>query len=109
FCGMGGGRPGGGGGGVPWARATTTASQNFVNGTGSSVFHIGDTVTFNDSNNGHYAVTISGTVSPMGMTVNNSVGNYVFAGSGSIIGTTGITKSGTGSLTLGTANTFTGG
>ncbi len=97
------------GDGVTWATATTTASQNFVNGTGSSVFHIGDTVTFNDSNNGHYAVTISGTVSPMEMTVNNSAGNYVFTGSGSIIGTTGITKSGTGSLTLATANTFTGG
>ena len=94
------------GDGVTWA---TAGSANFVNGTGASTFHIGDTVTFNDSNSGHYGVTISGSVSPMGLTVNNSAGNYVFAGSGSIIGGTGLTKSGNGSLTISTANGFTGG
>jgi autotransporter-associated beta strand protein len=54
-------------------------------------------------------VTINGTVSPGSVTVNNSNGNYTFGGSGSIAGTTSLTKSGSGSLTLSAVNSFTGG
>jgi autotransporter-associated beta strand protein len=94
------------GNGITW---DTTTNQNFVNGGGPSTFHIGDTVTFNDTNNNHYAVTVSGTVSPASLTVNNSSGNYTFSGTGHIAGTTSLTKSGTSTLTLTTANTYSGG
>jgi autotransporter-associated beta strand protein len=43
------------------------------------------------------------------VTVNNSNGNYVIGGTGSIAGTTALSKSGTGNLTLNTVNTYTGG
>ena len=94
------------GDGITW---NTVGSQNFLNGAGASTFHIGDTVTFNDSNNGHYAVTVSGTVTPASLTVNNSAGNYTFSGTGQISGTTSLTKSGTAALTISTPNTYTGG
>jgi autotransporter-associated beta strand protein len=94
------------GNGITW---DTTTNQNFVNGGGPSTFHIGDTVTFNDTNNNHYAVTVSGTVSPASITVNNSAGNYTFSGAGQIAGTTSLTKSGSSTLTLATANTYSGG
>ena len=94
------------GDGITW---NTVGSQNFANGGGPSAFHIGDTVTFNDANNGHYAVSISGTVSPVSLTVNNSAANYTFSGTGQISGTTSLTKSGTAALIISTANTYTGG
>ena len=97
---------GGTGNGITW---DTTTNQNFVNGGGPSTFHIGDTVTFNDTNNNHYAVTVSGTVSPASLTVNNSSGNYTFSGTGHIAGATSLTKSGASTLTLATANTYSGG
>ncbi|MGN6370770.1 MAG: BNR-4 repeat-containing protein [Phycisphaerae bacterium] len=97
------------GDGATWNTAAMPGSVNFVNGAGASGFHIGDTVTFNDHNGGHYGVGISGTVLPMSVTVDNSAGNYVFSGTGSIGGATGIMKNGIGTLTLATANIFTGG
>ena len=41
--------------------------------------------------------------------VNNSLGNYTISGSGTIGGTGSLTKSGSGVLTLSTANAYTGG
>lgn len=68
----------------------------------------GDSVAFTDAGTTK-AVTLNTTVSPAAVTVNNSTGNdYSFSGTGGIAGTNGLTKSGTGSLTLGTANTYTG-
>ena len=53
-------------------------NQNWPNGSGRAQFHAGDTVTFNDANNGHYLVTFTGSNALLGVTVNNSAGNYVF-------------------------------
>jgi autotransporter-associated beta strand protein len=43
------------------------------------------------------------------VTVNNSSGNYTISGSGSIAGTTSLTKLGIGTLAISTANTYSGG
>lgn len=54
------------------------------------------------------AVTLNSQLSPSSVTVNNSTQNYTLSGTGGITGSTGLTKMGTGSLTLNTANTYTG-
>jgi len=90
----------------------TASSSNWNNGSATTVFHAQDNVTFNDSNGsaaGRYAVTLSTTVSPGSVTVNNTLGNYTISGAGTIGGTGSLTKSGTGTLTLSTPNTYSGG
>jgi autotransporter-associated beta strand protein len=82
---------------------------NWDNGTNATTYLDGDAVTFNDTNNGSYAVTLNTSVTPASVTVNNSLGNYTISGSGSITGSGSLTKSGTRSLTLSTVNTYTGG
>ncbi|MGA2441113.1 MAG: autotransporter-associated beta strand repeat-containing protein, partial [Tepidisphaeraceae bacterium] len=86
--------------------------NNFLNwnsGGSSSTYTEGSAVTFNDTNNGHYAVTLNSTVSPGSVTVNNSSGDYTISGTGSIAGAASLTKSGSRMLTLSTANTYSGG
>ena len=63
------------GNGLTWDIQT---NQNWLN-TGTSApdqYFEGDNVTFNDSNNGNYAVTLNSTVNPGSVTVNNSAGDY---------------------------------
>jgi autotransporter-associated beta strand protein len=52
-------------------------------------------------------VVIAGEVAPLSVVVNNTSRNYVFSGD-SIVGTGSLTKSGPGSLTIETTNSFTG-
>jgi autotransporter-associated beta strand protein len=73
-----------------------------------AVYTNGVNVTFNDLNNGHYAVTLNTTVSPASVSVAAS-GNYTISGSGTIAGTGYLIKTGTGTLTLSTPDTYTGG
>ena len=47
-------------------------------------------------------------VSPATVTFTNSTRNYTLTGSQAIAGATGIAKTGSGTVTLGTANTFSG-
>ena len=82
--------------GIPAGVAPTTYTQ-------------GSGVTFNDTNSGHYNVTLNTAVSPSSVVVNNSSGNYVISGTGSIAGTGSLTKMGSSMLTLSTVNTYTGG
>jgi autotransporter-associated beta strand protein len=90
-----------------------TTSSNWNSGSSNTTFSSGAAVTFNDNNpsntTANYSVTLNTTVSPGLVTVNNSGGNYVISGTGGIAGTGSLSKSGTGSLTLNTVNTFTGG
>jgi autotransporter-associated beta strand protein len=91
----------------------TAISPSFNGSSGPSVFHTGDNVTFDDSfPTGPYTVPISGTVSPSSTTFNNSLGNYVVTGANSSSGIAGagsLTKFGTGSVTLSSSNSYTGG
>ncbi|MGA2440215.1 MAG: polysaccharide lyase family protein [Tepidisphaeraceae bacterium] len=86
-----------------------TNNNNWSNSVVGTYFATGDNVIFNDSNNGHYTVTLNTTVSPNSVLVNNSSGNYVISGTGSIAGSGGLAKYGSGTLTLDTVNTYTGG
>ncbi len=96
---------GGSGNGTNW----DTSNQNWNNGSAATTYANGENVTFNDTNAGHYFVTLTSTVSPGSVLVNSS-GNYSITGSGGlIVATGGFTKSGTSTLTLGvgvTASSF---
>ncbi|MFM2293881.1 MAG: toxins and related Ca2+-binding domain, partial [Verrucomicrobiota bacterium] len=86
-----------------WDLVTT---YNWSNGVGSDVYFDGDSVTFDD-NGGATSPVLNVTVNPGSVTFNSS-SNYSFTGTGKITGFSGITKSGSGSLTIGTTNDFTG-
>lgn len=87
----------------------TATSSNWLNGVSLDRFYTGDTNTFND-NTTNFVVNISGTVTPASTTVVtvNAVNNYTFAGAGDITGTTGLTKTNSGNLTILTTNDYTG-
>ena len=67
-----------------------------------------DTVAFDDAGSTSPAVSLVGTLEPAGVVTVNSAHNYTFSGSGKISGSAGLTKSGTGSLTVATTNDYTG-
>jgi fibronectin-binding autotransporter adhesin len=76
-------------------------------------FYQNANVTFGDTWNGNsvgnYNVTLSTAVTPGLVTVNNSAGNYIISGTGSISGAASLLKEGSDSLTLSVANSYTGG
>jgi autotransporter-associated beta strand protein len=90
-----------------------TASSNWNNGSSNTTYSNGAQVTFNDNNPSstvaNYNVILNTTVSPGSVSVNNSAHDYVIGGTGSIAGTTSLSKSGSGKLTLNSVNTYTGG
>ncbi len=71
-------------------------------------FKDGAPALFDDSALGTTAVNLVTTVLPGGVTVNNSALEYTFVGTGKISGPQGLTKQGTGNLTLANANDYTG-
>jgi autotransporter-associated beta strand protein len=77
-----------------------TTNNNWNSGSAATTYADGDNVTFNDTNAGHYSVTLNSTVSPGSVTVNSS-GNYSITGTGTILDTGAFNKSGTSTLTLG--------
>ncbi|MFN0078893.1 MAG: autotransporter-associated beta strand repeat-containing protein [Prosthecobacter sp.] len=76
-------------------------------------YRSGDQVLFDDDATGSYVVDISsGNVDPVSVEFNNSNGvgkTYTLQGSNGITGSTGLTKSNTGTLIINNANSFTGG
>ena len=91
-------------------RLWNTSSDNWTMNDRSYTYLDGMDVSFSDLGAGE--VKLVGDIAPASIEVNNSGGNdYIFAaaaGGGKLVGTTGITKNGTGALTLTTANTHTG-
>ncbi|MFT4175257.1 MAG: autotransporter-associated beta strand repeat-containing protein [Luteolibacter sp.] len=72
----------------------------------SDTFVTGDAVRFDDTGTIR-TVTLPGMRSPASTEVDSS-GNYTFTGNGGIAGSGGLTKNGTGTLTISTANPYTG-
>jgi autotransporter-associated beta strand protein len=70
-------------------------------------FYFLDDVLFDDTGSTSPAVGLRGTLSPNSVTVDASV-DYSFSGSGKIYGTTGLTKTNFGTLTILTTNDYTG-
>ena len=95
----------GDGSGNVWDLATTI---NWSNSGSPDTFYSGDYVLFNDSGSNTPAINLTAPLLPNSIIVNASQ-NYTFSGGGSIAGSTSLVKSGTGDLTLATANTYSGG
>lgn len=87
-----------------WDIATTAS---WLNGVASEVFYDSDAVSFTDSASSG-AVTLASDVAPRSVLVNNSSRAFTFGGA-AISGSATVRKSGTGLLTLNTANSFSGG
>lgn len=92
-------------GGGTWDLETTAAWKSNTGGA-STVFYDADQITFDDTATTG-TVNISGTVQPATVTVNNATLDYTFTGD-SIIGPTGLVKSGAAGLTVSNNNTYTG-
>ena len=98
---------GGTGDNLTWDAETNQNWKTIPGGADEKFFDF-DSVLFNDSNGGTYNVTVTGSVKPLSVTVDNSAGDYTIGGGGSIDGSTGVTKSGSRSLTLSGTNGYTG-
>jgi len=73
-----------------------------------ATFYQADTVTFDNTGSSTPAINLTTTLSPNSVTV-NSMNNYTFSGSGQLAGAMSLTKNGTGTLVMATANSYTGG
>ena len=92
-----------------WSTDTLAEPKNWLTNITTDYIN-GDVVTFNDTATGTAAITLANSVTPASVLFDNSSLNYSVSGAGGIDGaTTTLTKSGTGSLTLNTANTYGGG
>jgi autotransporter-associated beta strand protein len=97
----------GGGATTDWS---TTAADNWklTSDNSAALYISGDEVTFPDAPTGT-TVTIPATVTPAKVTFSNATGtNYTLSGTAGIAGTTGLTKTADGLLTINTPNAYTG-
>jgi fibronectin-binding autotransporter adhesin len=101
--------------GTTWDTQTTANWHNTApSATNPDKFFSSDTVNFLDTYDGVNApgatnITLNATVLPLSVNVNSTI-DYSIAGSGAISGASvSLTKSGTGTLSLQTANTYGGG
>jgi autotransporter-associated beta strand protein len=91
-----------------------TSTNNWkLNSNGTATAYINgpsaDSVVFDDSAApANTTVNLNTVVHPSSITFNNSTNNYTITGTGGINGSTGIMLNGTGTVTLATANSFTG-
>lgn len=93
-------------GGVgPWDNLITA---NWINNGVAKVFIPGADVTCDDTAPGTAMIGLVDELAPSSVTVANASKNYTFGGSGALSGTLTLTKSGTGSLTITNANTYSG-
>jgi len=85
-------------------------TQNWQNASaGPEKFYWLDTVTFDSTGSSYPSVNLTQNVRPNQITVNEALVDYTFGGTGSISGTGSLVKSGAATLTINTANSFSGG
>ena len=84
-------------------------SSNWFNGASTTVFSNAAAVTFDDTGSASPPVNMVGSLQPLLVVVTNNSQNYTISGSGSMTGAMALTKSGSGQLTLGVRNAYTGG
>jgi autotransporter-associated beta strand protein len=86
----------------------TSATDWTTSGGGSYAFAAGDSVTFSGTAGG--TVTLSGSLAPSAVTVSATAGTYTLQSSSGnqITGTTGLTKTGVGTLVLAGPNAYSG-
>ncbi len=95
----------GGQNGNAWNLAT---SSNWLNGAVKDVFVSGDTVRFNNIGTSNLTVNINESLIASNVII-DSTANYVFNGAGALIGSGGLSKSNSGTLTINTLNnSYTG-
>ncbi len=85
-----------------------TNAPSFWDGSRHTAFSLGDTVTFDDTGSSAPAVTLAGTLMPGSVNIRADKA-YTFSGSGALSGTMPLLKSGTGTLSVAAANSFSGG
>jgi autotransporter-associated beta strand protein len=83
-------------------------TPNWKNGATPDKYLDLDRVIFDDTGSNNPDVQLSQPFSPGSITINNSTKDYTFSGGGYISGLTGLVKKGTGLLTLGSNNDYTG-
>lgn len=83
-------------------------SPNWFDGSTLGLYGDGVNVLFDQSGSNSPSVNLVGALQPNLVTV-SAAKNYTFAGGGSLQGTMGLTKAGSGTLTINTSNSFTGG
>ncbi|HOX02119.1 MAG TPA: autotransporter-associated beta strand repeat-containing protein [Candidatus Paceibacterota bacterium] len=86
------------------------ATANWLLGAAPATFADGASVLFGDNATGSTSVNIAAAVAPAATLAVHSAKDYTFSGTGKITGPGGLTKAGSGTLTLGgaLANDFTG-
>jgi rhamnogalacturonan endolyase len=100
---------------IVWAGGTNAAANTWDNGTTNSFrlsgaatpFGTGDAVTFSDTGSNSTSVTLTGTLQANSVTFSGTK-NYTLAGTGALNGPMSLLKSGTSTLTVSQANTFSG-
>ena len=95
-----------------WDIASTANWEgNALNNSPVNTYKDGDSVLFNDTVAGPQAVTVAAALTPGQVNVDNTSTEYTITSSGAngIGGTSGLAKSGTGTLTLSGPNTYSGG
>ncbi|HZZ27613.1 MAG TPA: autotransporter-associated beta strand repeat-containing protein [Pirellulales bacterium] len=91
------------------ANWTSTASSN------PNLYFNNDNVTFADvASTPSVSVSLGSSLAPQSVVFTNTTGNgnssdFTISGGGSIVGTASLTKSGTGTVTIATSNTYSGG
>jgi autotransporter-associated beta strand protein len=95
----------GDGGGNVWDAG---GAFNWSDGANLVVFNDGALALFDQSGSNNAPVTLNGSLQPNSVTVNASK-NYTLTGNGNLAGSMALTKTNSGTLTVNTTNTFSGG
>jgi autotransporter-associated beta strand protein/T5SS/PEP-CTERM-associated repeat protein len=95
-------------GGINGTWDTTTLNWFDSYNVANTNYDDGSPLLFDDTATGPTAITLDAVVAPSELLFDHSILAYSITGTGGITGSTGLVKTGTAPLTLGTANTYTG-